>query len=303
MPVTITVPEETTARFVVAADRVPADVPAVIRRALPAPYAKAAAERLGTPGLMITVHPADSAPWRLQRAVGVDAADTEAIERADRHIGVTSVLPVDELPTGLHIVRATALAIAEEVCGVPVDLDTDQILPASRPGDFGDFVLADGWLGASLPPYRAGGRCDAPDDEGCTCVRLRSRGLRRFGIPELEITGVACTQDVAALNVLRTTAQRLLPLGRHPGRHTVTSEPALTGTDFAEFWGGRRPMWDDDPVPVRLVEAGPGRLAVEQPADYPGPLNDWLWDELPSALHEVLSREPDRTPAASVPGG
>ncbi|MFD0903228.1 hypothetical protein [Actinomadura sediminis] len=302
MPVTITVPEETTARFVVAADRVPGDITAVIRRALPGPYAEAAAERLGTPGLMVTVHPADSAPWSPHRAIGADAADAEAIARADRHIGVTSVIPVDELPTAPHIVRATALAIAEEVCGVPVDLDTDQVLPASRPGG---FVLADGWLGASLTPYRDGGRCEAEpgDAEGCTCVRLRSRGLRRFGIPELEITGVACTQDVAALNVLRATAQRLLPLGRHPGRHTVTSEPALTGTDFAEFWGARRPMWDDGPVPVRLVEAGPGRLAIEAPADFPGTLNDWLWDELPSALHRVLSRDPDRTPATSSPGG
>lgn len=302
MPVTITVPEETTARFVVAADRVPVDIGAAIRRALPGPYARAAADRLGTPGLMITVHPAASTPWNPEHAVGADAADAEAIERAGRHIGVTSVMPVDDLPSALHITRATALAIAEEVCGIPVDVDTNQILPTSRPGG---FVLADGWLGASLPPYRNGGRCDKAPEEGedCTCVRLRSRGLRRLGVPELEIGGVACTHDVAALNVLRTTAQRLLPLGRHPGRHTVSSEPSLTGGDFAAFWGGREPMWDGESVPVRLTEAGPGRLAIEQPEGYPGTLNDWLWDELPPALHQVLSREPDRTQAMARPGG
>ncbi|MBE1535665.1 hypothetical protein [Actinomadura algeriensis] len=302
MPVTITVPEETTARFVVAADRVPRDIPAVIRRALPVPHANAVADRLGTPGLMITVHPADSAPWRLRHAAGVDPADVAAIARATRHIGVTSVMPVDDLPLALHLARATALAIAEEVCGVPVDVDTDRILPALRPGD---FVLADEWLGAYLPPYRNGGLCEAGpgNGESCACVRLRSRGLRRFGIPELEINDVSCTLDVAALNVLRTTAQRLLPLGRHPGRHTVSSEPALTGTDFAAFWGGRKPMWDDAPVPVRLTEAGPGRLAIEQPSDFPGALNDWLWDELPMVLHQVLSCEPARTPATSPPGG
>ncbi|QFG26334.1 hypothetical protein [Actinomadura sp. WMMB 499] len=302
MPVTITVPEETSARFVVAADRVPADIGAVIRRALPGPSATAAADRLGTPALMISVHPAASAPWNPEHPSGADAADAEAIARAGRYIGVTSVTPVDDLPGALHVARAAALAIAEEVCGIPVDVDTNQILPASRPGD---FVLADGWLGASLPPYRNGGRCEAAPEAGedCTCVHLRSRGLRRFGIPELEINGAACTHDVAALNVLRTTAQRLLPLGRHPGRHTVGSEPSLTGADFADFWGNREPMWDGAPVPVRLTEAAHGRVVIEQPAGFPGTLNDWLWDELPPALHQVLSREPDRTRARPRPGG
>ncbi|OLT19257.1 hypothetical protein BJF79_16960 [Actinomadura sp. CNU-125] len=300
MPVTITVPEETTARFVVAADRIPGDIAALIRRALPGPQAEAVSDRFGTPGLMISAHPADSAPWKLEHATGVDAADAEAIERAKQHIGVTSVMPADDLPVALHLARTTALLIAEEICGVPVDVDTDRILPALRPGD---FVLADEWLGVSLPPYRNGGRCEAGPDEGCACVRLRSRGLRRFGLPELEITGVACTLDVAALNILRTTAQRLLPLGRHPGHHTVSSEPALTGTDFAAFWGGGKPMWDGAPVRVRLTAPAPGRLAIEQPEDFPGTLNDWLWDELPPVLYQVLSREPDRTPATSPPGG
>ena len=98
---------------------------------------------------------------------------------------------------------------------------------------------------------------------------------------------------VAALNVLRTTAQRLLPLGRHRGEHVLHSELVLTSADFSAFWGSREQVWDDGPVPVRLVQTGPRRLSIQAPEDFPGSLNEWLWDELPPVLHHYLSCEPD----------
>jgi hypothetical protein len=295
LPITITVPEETTSRFVVAADQAPDDLSTAIRQRLPGPLGAAVTERLGTPALVVTAHKAAGSPWNLRP---VESADGDGAERARRtgwHVGVTSVLAAADLPIGPHLARATAEALAESLCGVAVDLDVNQVVSSAPVRRSGDFVLADGWTGAALPPYRNAGRCTADEEEidGCTCVRLTTRGLRRFGLPDLEITGVACPHDLAALNILRTTAQRLLPLGRHRGEHVLHSELTLTSADFSAFWGSREQIWDDGPVPVRLVQTAPDRLAILAPEDFPGTLNEWLWDELPPVLHHYLSCEPD----------
>ncbi|MBO2462767.1 hypothetical protein [Actinomadura violacea] len=297
MPITVTVPEETTTRFVVAADRTPDDIAAALRQGLPGRLGAAMFQRLGTPALMVAVHKAAVSPWDLRPVASTDPDDAERARRSDWHVGVTSVLPVADLPIGPHITRATAEALAESLGGVPVDLDIDQVVqPRSAPRPE-DFALADGWTGAALPPYRNAGRCTADEDEidGCSCVGLTTRGLRRFGLPDLEITSVACPHDLAALNILRTAAQRLLPLGRHRGEHVLHSELVLTSADFSAFWGSHEQIWDDGPVPVRLVQTGPHRLAVQAPEDFPGSLNEWLWDELPPVLHHYLSCEPDDT--------
>ncbi|MFA1551257.1 hypothetical protein [Actinomadura chokoriensis] len=297
MRVTITVPEETTAGFVVATDREPGDLVAAIRQRLPVPLAAAVAGLLGTPHLTLSCHPAGDSPWDLTEVAGASEDDAERARRASRHIGVTSVLPVGDLPSGPLLARATAKAIADSRCGVPVDLATGRTLAVTSFGRLDDFVLADDWLGTVLPPYRNSGRCTADEDDidGCACVTLKTRGLRRFGLPELEIANVACPHDLAALNILRTTAQRLLPLGRHPGDHVLPGELMLTSTDFSAFWGNRDPMWDDGPIAVRLTDVGSNRLSIQPPAGFPGTLNEWLWDDLPPVLHELLTCEPDLT--------
>ncbi|MFC4050119.1 hypothetical protein ACFOY4_10525 [Actinomadura syzygii] len=296
MPVTITVPEETTTGFVVAADRDLDDLRTTIRRRLPAPFAEAVSLRLGTPGLVVASHRAADSPWNLDDVSAEEDDDAERAQAATRHIGVTSVLPVGDLPSGPHLARATATVIAESVCGVLVDLASNDVSPIAPFGRFDEFILADNWIGASLPPYRDSGRCTADEDDidGCACVDLTSRGLYQFGLPELEITGAACPHGIAALNLVRTTAQRLLPLARHPGVHTVPDELLLTSLDFAAYWGSLDPVWDDGPVLVRLTEPAPGRLGIGPPAGFPGTLNEWLWDEVPPILHEVLTHDPDQ---------
>lgn len=298
MPVTITVPEKITAGFVVATDQVPDDLAALLREHLPGASAPTAVNRLGTPRLTITGHRAADSPWALDAVTGADAEDVERLHQATRHIGVTSVLEVGDLPVGLHLTRTVAKVIAETLGGVPVDTDTNRVLPVVPFGPLNEFVLADDWLGASLPPYRDGGRCTASegDIDGCSCVDLATTGLRRFGLPELEIADVACAQDLAALNVVRSAAQRLLPLGRHRGEHVLASEILLTGDDLGAYWGCREPVWDDGPVAVRLIEVAPGRIRLAAPSDFPGTLNEWLWDELPPILHELLSYEPEPHP-------
>ncbi|RKS74246.1 hypothetical protein BZB76_2755 [Actinomadura pelletieri DSM 43383] len=296
MPITITVPEETTSGFVVAADRKFDDLSAVIRHGLPDSLADAVSRRVGSPRLTITSYRATDSPWDLGDVVGLDEEDAARAVKATCHIGVTSALPVGDLPSGPHTARAIAMAIAESVSGVPVDLASNEPLPIVPFERLDEFLLADNWLGVALPPHRNSGDCTAEEEDidGCACVDLTTRGLHRFGLPELEITDVACPHSLAALNVLRTTAQRLLPLGRHPGEHTVPNELMLTSTDFATYWGYSDPMWDDGPLPIDLVEVNPTRLAIRPPIDFPGTLNEWLWDELPPILHELLSCEPDR---------
>ncbi|WP_242902417.1 hypothetical protein [Actinomadura terrae] len=295
MPVTITVPEKVSAGFVVATNRVVHDLPTMIRQNLPAQFTEPVLERLGTTRLQIAEYQASDSPWDLSRTTAVDEEDSKQAREATRHVGVLSELETTDLPSGLHLARTAAEALAESLCGIPVDLSTDRVLPGLYFEDSGNFILADDWIGASLPPYRNGGECQVGtgDIDGCTCVRISTRGLCRFGLPELEIADVACAHDLAALNVLRTTAQHLLPLGRHPGSHLLPMELRLTSDDFAAFWGSREQLWEGDPVPVRLVEAGPLRLGIEAPDDFPGTMNEWLWDEIPPVMHELLSSEPD----------
>jgi len=170
------------------------------------------------------------------------------------------------------------------------------LFAASGPG----FALADDWLGAWPPPSPADPRCPALDDdpEGCACLELTTRGLTRFGLPELRMTAVACRHGLAALNVLRTTAQRLLPLGRTPGRHIIPRQMPLTGADFGAYWGTDEVMWHGDPLLVQLTRIRPDLLRVGPPADWPGSQNDWLWDELPPVMYDLCSYPPDSATAA-----
>ncbi|GAA4071287.1 hypothetical protein [Actinomadura miaoliensis] len=289
----VTVPEEVTATFVVAADQ--ADLPLPFE-GLPEPFAAEAAERLGTPALSVTTYSADASPWDLHRPLHApDEDEPESARKAAHHIGVTATVPAHDLPFGLQLARAVTGAVADAVTGVPIDIDTRQVVPFWDAPEPSRFALADDWLGAWLPPFPVNPQCPAADDDhdGCACLELTTRGLTRFGLPELRMTAVSCRHDLAALNILRTTAQRLLPLGRSPGRHALSRELALTGIDFGAYWGTDEPMWSGGPVPVQLTRLRPDLLRVGPPPDWPGSQNEWLWDELPPVLYDLLSYTPD----------
>lgn len=134
---------------------------------------------------------------------------------------------------------------------------------------------------------------------GCSCVRLRTRGLRRFGLPEFQISDVACPHDLAALNVLRTTARRLLTdhwawlaTGPAAQERTIPGALRLTAGDFGDFWGSAR---REHPTPATPFEAGltrvtPRLLTVSPPEDFDGTINDWLWGEaLPLGMYDLVS--------------
>ncbi|KAA9373506.1 hypothetical protein F5972_35385 [Microbispora cellulosiformans] len=48
------------------------------------------------------------------------------------------------------------------------------------------------------------------DPGGCACLVARSRGLWRFGLPEITLTGLACVHSLCAVTALRTAAEALL---------------------------------------------------------------------------------------------
>ncbi|QXJ26031.1 hypothetical protein AGRA3207_007618 [Actinomadura graeca] len=310
MTVTFPVPSTTTSRFAVAADHIPHDLAEFVR-SLPGAYGPHIAGRLGTPQLHLRREDLADLRWDPAqiKAVHPEQRPTErAFSFATGFAIVTSTAPVTDQPRAAQVARAAAHALATATRGIAADLVTGQILQpiAERT----TFVLADGWLGDILPPYRANGRCTAaePDRDpegvnGCSCVRLRTSGLRRFGLPELQITDVACPHDLAALNVLRTTARHLLSdhwswlaTGPASRTRTISANRHLTETDFSEFWGStrREHLQPSAPFEALLTPVTPRLLSVSPPRSFAGTVNDWLWgDTLPPGIRDVLSSPAD----------
>ncbi|MWA02243.1 hypothetical protein F8568_018065 [Actinomadura sp. LD22] len=299
------VPASTTTRFAVAADHVPHDLGGLLRDAN-GPYAAHIAGRIGSPQLEVVREDAASLRWDprgIRAPRPQDRRRERAFQDASEFAVVTACAPITDQPRAVQVARAAALHLCAALGGVPADLVTGHVLtPLAE--ERTRFVLADQWLGDVLPPFRANGRCTAPDPDrdpegvnGCSCVRLRTRGLRRFGLPELQITDVACPHDLAALNVLRTTARRLLAdhwswLSTGPAGRTreIDADVPLTQADFSAFWGGHRAHpARPSPFQVRLTLLTPRLLAVAPPDDVPGTVNDWLCgDTLPLGMYDVL---------------
>jgi len=315
--ITFSVPATTTSRFAVASAGVPHDLADVLSRTASGPYHAHIAGRLGSSHLQVTREDLTTLRWD---PGAVRAGDTEdrqaalAFNDASEFAVVTAYAPITDQPRAAQVARAAAHAIAKATGGIMADLVTGHVL-APATAERTRFVLADRWLGDTLPPFRANGRCTAPDPDldpegvnGCACVRLRTRGLRRFGLPELQITDVACPHDLAALNVLRTTARRLLtdhwswlatgPAGR---TRTIPAVLDLAQRDFNDFWGTTRRVRLTPPTPfqVTLSPLTSRLLTVSQPAEFDGTINDWLWgDTLPLGMYDLLKAPADPPHAA-----
>ncbi|NVI86633.1 hypothetical protein [Actinomadura sp. BRA 177] len=315
--IAFSVPSTTTSRFAVAAESIPRDLGDLLRRTASGPYHAHITGRLGSPQLQVTREDLTTLRWDpgYVRAAGPeDRRAARTFNDAAEFAVVTAFAPITDQPRGAQVARAAAYAIAAATGGLAADLVTNHVLtPAITERTC--FVLADRWLGDVLPPFRANGRCTAADPErdpeginGCACVRLRTRGLRRFGLPELQITDVACPHDLAALNVLRTAARRLLTdhwswLATGPTARTRTVSAALdlTHRDFNDFWGTTRRVHLTPPNPfqVTLSPLTSRLFTISPPADFDGTVNDWLWgDTLPLGMYDVLKAPADPPQAA-----
>ncbi|WP_242902467.1 hypothetical protein [Actinomadura terrae] len=308
--ITFPVPSTTTSRFAVAADHIPHDLTdAALSRSVA--FRPHLAGRLGSPQPALHRETLADLRWDPARITAAHPAQRRtqwAFPRATEFAVVTSAAPVTDQPRGVQVARAAAYALADATRGVVADLVTGHVLTPAN--ERTSFVLADQWLGDALPPFRANGRCTAPEPahgpEGvnaCSCVRLRTRGLRRFGLPELQMTGVACPHDLVALNVLRTTARHLLTdhwgwpaTGPADQTRTISAVRHLTESDFNDFWGSsrREPHPHHNPFQAHLTPLTPRLFSVAPPPAFDGSINDWLWGStLPSSLHNVLGSPAD----------
>ncbi|TDC37875.1 hypothetical protein E1281_39345, partial [Actinomadura sp. KC345] len=304
--ITFPVPSTTTSRFAVAATSIPGDLTGLLHGSPAGPYHAHIAGRLGSPQLRVTREDLACLRWdpgHIKAARPEDGQAARTFNDAAEFAVVTAFAPITDQPRGVQVARAAAHAIADATGGITADLVTGHVLAPSAT-ERAHFVLADQWLGDVLPPFRANGRCTAPEPhldpegvDGCACVRLRTRGLRRFGLPELQISDVACPHDVAALNVLRTTARRLLTdhwswlaTGPAAGTRTIAATLHLGQSDFNDFWDSPRRVHLAPPAPfqVHLCPLAPRLLTVGPPAGFDGTVNDWLWgDTLPLGMYDV----------------
>ncbi|MER7542810.1 hypothetical protein [Actinomadura sp.] len=310
--ITYSVPSTTTSRFAVAAESIPRDLGALLRRTASGPYHAHITGRLGSPQLQVAREDLTTLRWNpgdVRAAGPEDLQAARTFNSATEFAVVTAFAPVTDQPRGVQVARAAAHTIAKATGGITADLVTGHVLTAAAT-ERTRFVLADRWLGDVLPPFRANGRCTAADPDldpegvnGCACVRLRTRGLRRFGLPELQITDVACPHDLAALNVLRTAARRLLTdhwtwlaTGPAARTRTVSATLGLSHRDFNDFWGTTRRVHLTPPAPfqVTLSSLASRLIALSPPADFDGTVNDWLWgDTLPMGMYDVLKAPAD----------
>lgn len=317
--ITFPVPSTTTSRFAVAAENVPDDLSGPLHRAPAGPYHAHIVGRLGSPQLRVSREDLPRLRWdpgQIKAARPEDRPAERAFHDAAEFAVVTAFGPITDQPRGVQVARAAACAIADALGGIAADLTTGLILkPSDTPRT--RFVLADQWLGDVLPPFRANGRCTSAEPDldpegidGCACVRVRTRGLRRFGLPELQMSDVACPHDLTALNVLRMTARRLLTAhwswlatGPVTATRAIPADLRLSHNDLNDFWGTARSTHAAPPAPsqVSLHPLTSRLLAVGPPADFDGTINEWLWaDTVPLGMHDTdqPSANPHLSPAA-----
>ncbi|MEU7739411.1 hypothetical protein [Nonomuraea sp. NPDC049158] len=187
--------------------------------------------------------------------------------------------------------------------------------PAAFPaiGESPVFRLADDWLGwdvqvhgdATCPPW------DPADTGACDCLRVTSRGLRRFALPEITLDGAACAHSLCATSLLRRVADHLVTdhlayLAAHPDAtersiddHVRIATSAghggspfmvhLTPCDTDPTSHGRigrlkvAPVSGAGQVAYLRADPPPGtgtgqvtHLKVGPPSGFTGTLNDWL---------------------------
>ncbi|MFD0466878.1 hypothetical protein ACFQ0B_00045 [Nonomuraea thailandensis] len=133
----------------------------------------------------------------------------------------------------------------------------------------------------------------------CDCLRVTSRGLRRFALPEITLDGAACAHNLCATNLLRTVANRLLT----DHLSYLTTHPEATDRKIDDFlhiqptdqpdgglpFGVRLTPYDADTGElgrtgsIRRLKVGPAPgtgqitcLKVGPPSGFTGSLNDWL---------------------------
>ncbi|NJP24856.1 hypothetical protein OHB01_19650 [Microbispora hainanensis] len=263
MRITYPVPAQTSSVFVVVTDRTPTDLTSIVPWRMGPSHRRAARDALGTPRLRLEAFRSTRSPWR---RMDLSTEDLKRVRRARHHVVVTSTAPVEEQPEAAQVARAAARGIAEAYHGVLYDPLTGAAVYhcAECPGERRDFDLGDDWLGwrvscadeehACVLGLGTAAPVGADAGGGCSCLVTISRGLRRFGLPEIALTGLACAHSLCAVTVLRAVAESLLAghfawLSSGSRWQTETPPPCravarrlrMAGIDYAVLSGGAGP--------------------------------------------------------------
>ncbi|MFI7697715.1 hypothetical protein [Nonomuraea sp. NPDC049480] len=316
MKITLPLPRTLTSLFVIAMEQLPFDLGSFVPWRVGGPYKRAVISAIGSRSLTVTHH---ATPWRPVGAALTDD-DRRRLRRAKQHIVVSATAPPHRLPVAVQAARAVARALARECDGVLIDpLTGSTILTCGRcAGEPPDFSLGDDWLSwdvqvhddATCPPW------DPADTAVCDCLRVTSRGLRRFALPEVTLDGAACAHNLCATNLLRTVAHRLAT----DHLAYVATHPAATERLIDDFLriqpsdGGGLPFgvqltpYDAEvgelgrTGSIRRLKVGPAPgtgqvtcLKVGPPSGFTGSLNDWLCATRASH-HATLTSIGCRTP-------
>ncbi|GAA4060680.1 hypothetical protein [Nonomuraea soli] len=292
MEITYALPSMLASLFVVVLERSPLAVDSVLPWRIGRPFRRPARAALGSPLLTITHH---ASTWR---PAGADLSpeDRRLVRRSRAHVLVSCTAPPRALPFSLQVARAAARAISSEGTGLVVDTIIGRPLfqcdgcPAERP----TFQLDDEWVAwdvtvndhATCPPW------NPADHLACTCLRVTTRGLRRFALPELTLDGAACSHNLCAVTLLRAVAQQFVSdhfafLTTHPAATTRTIDDHLlvsadSPLSSAPFQVRLTPCEDPGGTLGRLrVHPSPGAgalacLKVGPPSGFTGTLNEWL---------------------------
>ncbi|MEZ7128109.1 hypothetical protein ACBR40_22530 [Nonomuraea sp. AD125B] len=311
MKIVLPLPRTLTSRFVIAVARLPADPGTLVPWGIAPAHRRAALAAMGAGLLTITRH---ATPWRPAGAT-LPADHLRRLRRTMAHLVVAATAPPHRLPAIAQTARAVARALADACDGVLIDPLTGASVPTRgrRADEPPRFDLGDDWLGwdvqvhdaATCPPW------DPADTAGCDCLRMTSRGLRRFALPEITLDGAACAHSLCATHLLRTVAHHLVAdqlayLAAHPGApHRRLDDflhirPEGTGAPFGvrltPYDAGQGELGRSGSIRRLKVGPAPGAgqvtcLKVGPPSGFTGSVNAWLCATR-GAHHATLTSTP-----------
>jgi hypothetical protein len=295
----LSVPEAVTSHYVIATNDPPDDPRSVVPWRVPEPFRTAAVEAIRTPELGVFTMAAGEAVWRPDGILASDD-DQRRIRESSHQVVVVHRTATAAQPHAEQTARAVARAVADASNGVLIDPQAGHVI--LRDGlartERGWFRMGDQWFGARYDVDEAAARPDPAHGtratSACACLRIALRGLRRFGLPDLVMDKVVCAHDLAALNLLRALACRLLTdqwkwVRHRPGQPTrpLDDHPKIDPDDFWTFWGAT-PFVDGRPLTVRLIPISRTMLEVAPPADFGGTRAEWGREVLVPAMPPLV---------------
>lgn len=245
----LTIPETTTTRFLIATDEPAAPGIRRLRDALPAGgLARTARDLLTSPLLTVTGCRAADSPWAARlRDLGGGETELRELRSARCHLVVTSIATPAAQPRHAQAARLVARTLAAATAGRVADLAAGLPLTDPTGPEPERFKLCDDWLGVFVAPDTGQG------------VRAATAGLHRFGLPELLARHVPYERLRTAVNVLRGLAFRLqadqrswLSTAPAAGSWRLPADTELDPGDVLRYWDVAPPDLGG-PIPLRLV--------------------------------------------------